>query len=114
MPVNGRTGEPPAKPGEVRGRPDVLAQANQFAIERHPAPLKDVGDLSHLGEVLRALAAVARAQGYRAAVVAQLCSAAIPLDLERPALARGHRTGVEQHRRNESRLLLALVHGQAA
>jgi hypothetical protein len=46
-------------------------------------------DLGQLGEVPDALAAVARAQGDRAGVVAELRAAAVPLDLQRPVLAFG-------------------------
>jgi hypothetical protein len=38
----------------------------------------------------------------------------VPLHFKRPRVAAGQRARAEQHRRNERRLLLPVVHGQAA
>jgi len=42
--------EAAAKPGEVRA--SVAAQADQLAVERHPAPAEHAGDRRQLGELL--------------------------------------------------------------
>jgi hypothetical protein len=105
--VSTATGEAPTEAPEVRT--PVLAQANQLAVERHAPAAEHLGDRRRLGEVVRALAAGARAQRDRAAVVAQLRAAPVPLDLKSPCCAVRHGARGEQHRRHEHRLLLAVV-----
>ena len=112
MPVIELAAEAAAKAGEVRA--PVGAQADQLAVERHPTIAERARDRRQLGELLRALASVARADRDRAAVVAKLGAATVPLDLERPGLAVGYVARAEQHRRHECRLLLAVVHGVRA
>src|SRR5438270_10127910 len=99
MAVHATSGEAMAQPRKV-GAP-VVAQAHQLTIEDDTALADRVSDLHQLREVIRTLAAVARAQLRRAAVVAQLRAAAVPLDLERPRLAVGHGTRGQKHRRDE-------------
>jgi hypothetical protein len=68
------------------GRPSEPRHTS-LGVERHAARAEGGGDLDRLGEVGRTLAAVTRAQRYRL-VVAQVRSAAIPLQLERPCPRR--------------------------
>jgi hypothetical protein len=84
-----RTGETVVQPGEVRSA--IRAEADQLAVERDPSLAERVGDLRQLGEVRRALAAVARAQRNGTSVIAKLRAAAVPLHLKRPRVAGGQR-----------------------
>ena len=74
---------------EIAGRiprldPRYLGEI-ELAVERHPMPAKGGRDLGQLRKVLCALAAVARAQRDRTAVVAQLRLAAVPRDRRDPS-----------------------------
>ena len=106
----GRSGEAVAKAGEVG--PTIAAQADQLAVERQPALAEHACDRRQLGQVRRAVPAVARAQRDRPAVVAELHPAPIRFQLKTPSVATGDCARCEQHRRNERRLLLAVAHGQ--
>ena len=110
--IGGGSRESAAQPVKV-GAP-VRPQTDQLAVERHPPGAKDAGDLRQLGKLRRALAAVAGAQRNRAAVMAELRAAAVPLQLEHPSVAVGHRSRAEQHRRNEPRLFLVSAHREGA
>ena len=90
----------------------VVAEAHELTVEDDAAFAERVTDIRQLREVLGALSAVARAQRRRAAVVAKLRAAAVPLELERPRLAIGHPGWRQQHRRDEGRQRLA--HDKAA
>jgi hypothetical protein len=104
----GRGAQPAPETGKVGAA--VGAQTDELAVEQHAVAAERALDERELWELLGAVAPRPRAQAHGGPVTAQLETHPVELDLEAPAIARGHGAGTRQHGRDEPGKVLSRAH----